>query len=617
MKFLVILCLATATSAFAQRGGGGGGRGGQNQGQPGQAAVGAQPPQVGQGPGQGTPSVTLPPGSVEGRVMSITGEPLRKVSVSLRPNGRGGGNYSTTSAADGSFRFASVDQGDYALTGERTGYVRETLSSTDGQTRVIEVVSEKNTSGIELKLTPQSVVAGHVFDEDGDPLQSVTVEVWRFTYPRGRKQLAQAQSGSTNDLGEFRIANLAPGRYYLSATNPRRGPLQAFLDGGGRGGRDGRNGRGGGRAGPVDVVEDYVTTYYPNAVEATAASPLELTAGSELRGLDIRLAKARYHRVTGTVQGIPVNVAADASKARAKGKAADGSAIAFPPGRGIIVALAPRAFAGGRGGQLSAAIREDDSFEFPAVPPGSYYLIVQNTFPGQQGVTARVPVDVGNGDVNNVAVRLQPALAVSGKVTVDSTQPNVRLGSLRLTFTPSEPGPGNQGRNGQTQIADDGTFQATLAADAYLVEAGGLPDGYYLKSVKLAGREMPDATLDLNYGGGQVDVVLAPAAGDLTGTVQNARGEPAASVQVTAVPVSGSLRRDMNKLVTTDASGNFTLHGLPPGDYKIFAWEQVDANAWMDRDYRQPFENLAASAKVQESTSPTVTLRLIERGRSR
>jgi hypothetical protein len=193
----------------------------------------------------------------------------------------------------------------------------------------------------------------------------------------------------------------------------------------------------------------------------------------------------------------------------------------------------------------------------------------------------------------------------------------VRLGSLRLTFTPSEPGPGNQGRNGQTQIADDGTFQATLAADAYLVEAGGLPDGYYLKSVKLAGREMPDATLDLNYGGGQVDVVLAPAAGDLTGTVQNARGEPAASVQVTAVPVSGSLRRDMNKLVTTDASGNFTLHGLPPGDYKIFAWEQVDANAWMDRDYRQPFENLAASAKVQESTSPTVTLRLIERGRSR
>ena len=155
--------------------------------------------------------------------MSTTGEVLRKVTLTLRPNGRGGGSYGTTSAADGSFRFASVDQGTYALIGERTGYVRETLSTPSGQTKPVEVVSEKNTSGIELKMTPQSVIAGHVFDEDGDPIQSVNVEVWRYTYPRGRKQMTQAQNGTTNDLGEFRIANLPPGRYYVSATAGRRG----------------------------------------------------------------------------------------------------------------------------------------------------------------------------------------------------------------------------------------------------------------------------------------------------------------------------------------------------------------------------------------------------------
>ena len=88
---------------------------------------------------------------------------------------------------------------------------------------------EKNTSGIELKLTPQSVIAGHVFDEDGDPVQSVNIEVWRYTYPRGRRQLTQAQNGSTNDLGEFRISNLSPGRYYVSAT-ARRGALPAILN---------------------------------------------------------------------------------------------------------------------------------------------------------------------------------------------------------------------------------------------------------------------------------------------------------------------------------------------------------------------------------------------------
>src|SRR5689334_13890306 len=259
--------LVTATLLLWAQGGRGG-FGGQGQGQPGQAGPRANQPAG----GQSAPAVTLPPGTVEGRVMSTTGEVLRKVSLTLRPNGRGGGTYATSSANDGSFRFASVDQGNYALTGERTGYVRETLSSPGGQTKVIEVVSEKNTSGIELKLTPQSVIAGHVFDEDGDPMQSVNVEVWRYTYPRGKRQLTQSQNGSTNDLGEFRIPNLPPGRYFVSATARRsEGIFNA-----GRGGRGGRGVQpaGGGRVGPVETIEDYVTTYYPNVMDANGASGL-------------------------------------------------------------------------------------------------------------------------------------------------------------------------------------------------------------------------------------------------------------------------------------------------------------------------------------------------------
>jgi Carboxypeptidase regulatory-like domain len=589
LAIAVSVCLCAALIMWAQRGRGG---------------------PVSQTP---APAVTLPPGSVEGRVMSTTGEPLRKVSITLRPNGRGGGSYVTNSANDGSFRFPAVDQGNYALTGERTGYVRETLSSPGGQTRVIEVVSEKTTGGIELKMTPQSVIAGHVFDEDGDPLQSASVEVWRYTYPRGRRQLTQVQSGLTNDLGEFRVASLSPGRYYVSASSRRNPVLQEIL---GRGGRAGRGARAaaGGRGGPVDAIEDYVTTYYPNLLDANSASGLDLVAGSEVRGIDIRLQKTRFHSVSGSVTGLPsADPAAPAAQAKAKAKAADGGFV--PVARGIMLALVPRSGSGRQAGNAPVN-GSDGTFEFAAVPPGSYYIVAQAPGPAQQRVTARVPVDVANGDVGGVAVRLQPAVAVSGKLTVESSngsQPSVRLSSVRLNFTPAEPGIGNQGRNGQAQLADDGSFQAQLDADTYIVEGGGLPDGYYLKSVKLAGREMPDATLDLSYGGGPVDIVLAPAAGDITGSVQNARGEPAASVQVTAVPVSGSLRRDMNKLVTTDANGNFTLHGLPPGDYQIFAWEEVETNAWMDRDFRQPFVSQAASVKVQESATATVMLRVIER----
>src|SRR6185436_13885484 len=252
---------------------------------------------------------------------------------------------------------------------------RETLSSPGGQTKSIEVVSEKATTGIELKLTPQSVIAGHVFDEDGDPLQSVNVEVWRYTYPRGRKQLTQAQNGSTNDLGEFRIANLSPGRYYVSATSRRDTPVQALLDAG-RGGRGGRAGRfGGGRGGPSEVIEDYVTTYFPNLMEPNGASPLDLVAGGEMRGIDIRLRKTRFHRVAGSVIGLPAAVSAAADAAQAKGKGKQGKAIDFlPGGGGVILALTPRS---GGGRQIAAAGMNaaDGTFEFPAVPPGSYYIV--------------------------------------------------------------------------------------------------------------------------------------------------------------------------------------------------------------------------------------------------
>jgi len=150
--------------------------------------------------------------------------------------------------------------------------------------------------------------------------------------------------------------------------------------------------------------------------------------------------------------------------------------------------LTPRS-GGGRQVAGAAVNAADGTFEFPAVPPGSYYIVAQAPGPAQQRVTARVPVDVGSSDVGNVA---GPPAAVH--VLSRERSPSIArslpcgLSSVRLTFTPSDPGPGNQGRNGQTQaIADDGSFQTDLSADAYLVEAGGLPDGYYLKSFK-AGR---------------------------------------------------------------------------------------------------------------------------------
>ena len=39
---------------------------------------------------------------------------------------------------------------------------------------------------------------------------------------------------------------------------------------------------------------------------------------------------------------------------------------------------------------------------------------------------------------------------------------------------------------------------------------------------------------------------------------------------------------------------------LPPGDYKVFAWEVVEANAWTDPDFLRSYENNGAAVRISE-----------------
>ncbi len=72
-----------------------------------------------------------------------------------------------------------------------------------------------------ITMTPQGVIAGKIMDKDGDPVVSAQVQTTRYTYASGRKQLQATGGAQTNDLGEYRLINLAPGRYYICATDSR------------------------------------------------------------------------------------------------------------------------------------------------------------------------------------------------------------------------------------------------------------------------------------------------------------------------------------------------------------------------------------------------------------
>ena len=190
-----------------------------------------------------------------------------------------------------------------------------------------------------IKMTPQGVIAGKVLDQDGDPVMAVQMQAMRFAYIQAHESnCSQALLQRTNDLGEYRISNLAPGRYYIIATDRR----QQFV------GTQERPGRAG------EVQEGNITTYYPNGADASNAVPVDVAAGGEMRGIDIRLLQAKVYTVRGKAASTPSLPSPAMVSFRRKD---DNTGL-------------PPALNGGSNTQL----RPDGTFEFRNILPGTYVL---------------------------------------------------------------------------------------------------------------------------------------------------------------------------------------------------------------------------------------------------
>ena len=75
-----------------------------------------------------------------------------------------------------------------------------------------------------FQLVPQAVITGKVLDEDGEGMANEPVRALRYVYRGGKRQWTQVATAQTSDIGEFRLPNLEPGQYLVSAS-PRNGGM--------------------------------------------------------------------------------------------------------------------------------------------------------------------------------------------------------------------------------------------------------------------------------------------------------------------------------------------------------------------------------------------------------
>jgi hypothetical protein len=62
------------------------------------------------------------------------------------------------------------------------------------------------------------------------------------------------------------------------------------------------------------------------------------------------------------------------------------------------------------------------------------------------------------------------------------------------------------------------------------------------------------------------------------------------------------------KLARSDAEGRFSLDLVPPGSYKLFAWESVQPSAYQNAGFLEKFEDRGVNVTVSPGSRVDVTV---------
>jgi hypothetical protein len=152
-----------------------------------------------------------------------------------------------------------------------------------------------------------------------------------------------------------------------------------------------------------------------------------------------------------------------------------------------------------------------------------------------------------------------------------------------------------------------------VSASRYEAYVSGLPEAFYLKSVSVAGQETIDSGFDVNGTGRyRLDLVLSGDGAQVEGQVLDSNDKPAGGAMVALVPADAALRSAsrLYKNATTAQDGKFALKSIPPGKYRIYAWEGIEDGAWYDPDFIGRYENQGESASFESGERKTMSLRL-------
>ncbi|HWC96742.1 MAG TPA: carboxypeptidase-like regulatory domain-containing protein [Candidatus Sulfopaludibacter sp.] len=508
--------------------------------------------------------------SLQGKIVNaVTGEALKKVSVILSGHGK---NVTAETDEKGQFSFDNVDPGRFTLMAQKNGFAPGAYGARGNSTSgtPVELARGQDLKDVNWKLAPNAVITGKVLDVDGEPIQNAMVMPMLAAWEKGKRLWAPAGQAMTNDQGEYRVANLKAGKYIVMASNLVNNVTSSLAN----------------SAKPAtDKAEPgYVTTYYPGVSDQETASPVDVQVGGEVGRIDVHMVKVDSFRVKGHWDNAPT-----------QGKMT--LVVLTPKGSGILGMLSAN----------RAQLNPDGSFEFRGVPPGDYLLSATQDFLSPMG--GQMPVQVKDKHLSGVVMQAAAPVDLSGSIVVEGRgSDKVDLKHLSARLNPVDfisINPPNAKADEAGKLSWGG-----VTPGKYEVRADNGSEQLYLKAVRYAEREVGEDGLDLSAGvAGAVQITLSTEVCEVRGNVTGDDGAAMAGVTVVLAPDSRS--HSLFRTAVADQKGMFDFKNLPPGDYKLLAWEEMEPGQYENPEFLAKYIGKAETVGLKANDQKVFSLKAL------
>lgn len=247
-------------------------------------------------------------------------------------------------------------------------------------------------------------------------------------------------------------------------------------------------------------------------------------------------------------------------------------------------------------------------------------------------LSGRVLIEVRDRDVDGVVVPLQAGFNLSGRLVIERAtpvRPDTALTSLRVALRTDPLLPGAA------------TYTAAVQADgSFVIPSGILPGDYrvlvtpilvsatppdgtpaavqaplanlYVKSIRMGDMDVLNDRLHLESQPQEtLAIVIGSNPGSINGRVVDESQRPTPGTTIVLIHDSGLRYRVNEKTASSDTSGRFEFTNVPPGNYKLFAFESIERGAWQDPERMRVFESRGVAIRVEENGKTSIDVPLI------